>query len=221
MAPSPDPYRTLGVARSATDAEIRAAYRRLVQLHHPDHNAGSVESARRFEAVQEAYAEVRRLRAAGGGGPGTAGDRAAGRAAGRGAAGSAAGRAAAGSAAGRGSAGSAAGGADPHLDARLAAMEQELARAREAREAAAREARRATEQTIRDVRAMAGDRPSDEDLGYYKTEDSFSRILDDAAAELGERFTEARDSPAGHRVSDLIDELTSKLTGEHHKPSDK
>ena len=88
----------------------------------------------------------------------------------------------------------------------------------EAREAAAREARRATEQTIRDVRAMAGDRPSDEDLGYYKTEDSFSRILDDAAAELGERFTEARDSPAGHRVSDLIDELTSKLTGEHHKP---
>ena len=204
MAPSPDPYRTLGVARSATDAEIRAAYRRLVQLHHPDHNAGSVDSARRFEAVQEAYAEVRRLRAAGGG-PAAASRDAAGGAAAR----------------GGGSAGSAAGGADPHLDARLAAMEQELARARDAREAAAREARRATEQTIRDVRAMAGDRPSDEDLGYYKTEDSFSRILDDAAAELGERFTEARDSPAGHRVSDLIDELTSKLTGEHHKPSDK
>jgi curved DNA-binding protein CbpA len=209
MAPSPDPYRTLGVARSATDAEIRAAYRRLVQLHHPDHNGGSVDSARRFEAVQDAYAEVRRLRAAGG--PGAAGG---------GASGSAAGRGSAGSAAGRGSAGSAAGGTDPHLDARLAAMEQELARAREAREVAAREARRATEQTIRDVRAMAGGRPSDEDLGYYKTEDSFSRILDDAAAELGERFTEARDSPAGHRVSDLIDELTSKLTGEH-KPPDK
>ncbi len=208
MAPSPDPYRTLGVARSATDAEIRAAYRRLVQLHHPDHNGGSVDSARRFEAVQEAYAEVRRLRAAGGGPA----------AASRGAADDAAGGAAA---RGGGSAGSPAGGADPHLDARLAAMEQELARARDAREAAAREARRATEQTIRDVRAMAGDRPSDEDLGYYKTEDSFSRILDDAAAELGERFTEARDSPAGHRVSDLIDELTSKLTGEHHKPSDK
>jgi curved DNA-binding protein CbpA len=214
MAPSPDPYRTLGVARSATDAEIRAAYRRLVQLHHPDHNGGSVDSARRFEAVQDAYAEVRRLRAAGG--PGAAGGGASGPAAGRGAAG----RSAAGSAAGRSAAGSAAGGTDPHLDARLAAMEQELARAREAREVAAREARRATEQTIRDVRAMAGDRPSDEDLGYYKTEDSFSRILDDAAAELGERFTEARDSPAGHRVSDLIDELTSKLTGEH-KPSDK
>jgi curved DNA-binding protein CbpA len=196
MSPSPDPYQTLGVTRSATDAEIRAAYRRLVQLHHPDHNGGSVESARRFEAVQEAYAEVRRVRAAGGGG------------------GAAAGR---GSAAGRGAAsGQAArpGATNPDLDARLAAMEQELARAREARETAAREARRATEQTIRDVRTMAGERPSDADLGYYSTEDSFSQILDDAAAELSERFTEARDSPAGHRVSDVIDELTSKLTGE-------
>jgi len=29
-----------------------------VQLHHPDHNAGSPESARRFEEVQEAYAQI-------------------------------------------------------------------------------------------------------------------------------------------------------------------
>jgi curved DNA-binding protein CbpA len=42
---APDPYVTLGVARDAGDAELRAAYRRLVQLHHPDHNGGSVESA--------------------------------------------------------------------------------------------------------------------------------------------------------------------------------
>jgi hypothetical protein len=62
---------------------------------------------------------------------------------------------------------------------------------------------------------MAGDRPSDEELGYYTTDDSFSKILDDAASEVSERFTEARDSPPGHRVSDLIDELTHKLTGEH------
>src|ERR1700759_923995 len=191
MPASPDPHETLGVARSATAAEIRAAYRRLVQLHHPDHNGGSVESARRFEAVQEAYAEVRRQRAAGGSG---------------GSAGSAGG--------GAGSADPS--GADSGLDARLAAMEQELKRAREARDRAAKAARQATEQTIRDVRAMAGHRASDEDLGYYKTDDSFSQILDDAAAELSERFTEARDSPAGHRVSDLIDELASKLTGEHH-----
>jgi curved DNA-binding protein CbpA len=38
MAASPDPYQTLGVTRSATDAEVRAAYRRLVQLHHPLQN---------------------------------------------------------------------------------------------------------------------------------------------------------------------------------------
>ena len=36
------------------DDELHAAYRHLVQLHHPDHNNGSPESARRFEAVQEA-----------------------------------------------------------------------------------------------------------------------------------------------------------------------
>lgn len=94
-------------------------------------------------------------------------------------------------------------------------MEREVRGAREARDRAAREARRAAEQTVRDVREMAGKRPSDEDLGYYATTDTFSQILDDAAAELSERFTEARDSPAGHRVADLIDELTSKLTGEH------
>jgi len=177
MAPTPDPYQTLGVAPSATDAELRAAYRRLVQLHHPDHNGGSPESARRFEEVQEAYAEVRRRRADG---PTTTS-------------------------------------ADPDLEARLAAMEQELRAARDAQERAAREARRASEQTIRDVREMAGNRPSDEQLGYYTTDDSLSKILDDAASELSGRFAEVRESEAGHRVSDLIDELAAKLTGERHK----
>ena len=151
-----------------------------------------MESARRFEEVQEAYAEVRRRRGGGAAAPARA----------------AGGR--------RGQRRPPAGG-DPDLDGRLAAMEQELARARDAREHAAREARRATEQTIRDVREMAGKRASDEDLGYVSTDDSFSQILDDAAAELSERFTDARDSPAGHRVSDLIDELTHKLTGEHDR----
>jgi len=198
MAPSPDPYTTLGVAASATDAELRAAYRRLVQLHHPDHNGGSAESARRFEEVQEAYAEARRLRGAGGSGGARSG----------------AGAARGSAASGRPTAGSAPSG-DPDLDARIARMEQELKSARDARERAAREARRAGEQTIRDVREMAGKRASDEELGYVTTTDSFSQILDDAAAELSERFTEARDSQAGHRVSDLIDELTDRLTGEH------
>jgi hypothetical protein len=192
MASSPDPYQTLGLAPSATDAELRAAYRRLVQLHHPDHNGGSPESARRFEAVQEAYAEARRLRAAGAG-------------------------SARASTSASPSSSSASTGSDPDLDARVAAMEQELKAARGARERAVREAREAAERTIRDVREMAGGRPSDEELGYITTDDSFSKILDDATSDLSERFTEARDSPAGHRVSDLIDELTARLTGEHHK----
>jgi hypothetical protein len=54
--PRPDPYDVLGVSRGASDAELRKAYRRLVQLHHPDHNGGSAEATRRFEEVQEAYA---------------------------------------------------------------------------------------------------------------------------------------------------------------------
>jgi hypothetical protein len=193
MASASDPYKTLGVAPSASDAELRAAYRRLVQLHHPDHNGGSPESERRFEEVQEAYASVRRLRAAGGGPVPGGGSAAPG---------------------GRATTGGAAG-ADPDLEARLARMEQELRAARDARDRAAREARRATEQTIRDVREMAGKRPSDEELGYYSTDDSFSKILDDAADELSEHLSEARDSQAGHRVSDLIDELAHRLTGEH------
>src|SRR5256885_11061052 len=77
MPPTPDPYATLGLSPSATDAELRAAYRRLVQLHHPDHNGGSAESARRFEAGQGAYAAGRRRPrgAPGGGGGGGGGGR--------------------------------------------------------------------------------------------------------------------------------------------------
>jgi len=62
-----DPYATLGVDPGAEDAVVRQAYRRLAQLHHPDHNAGSPEAARRFEQVHAAYLEVLRRRAAAGG----------------------------------------------------------------------------------------------------------------------------------------------------------
>ena len=217
MSPVPDPYRTLGVRASASDAELRAAYRRLVQLHHPDHNGGSAESARRFEEVQEAYAQVRRLR---GGGAGPA----------AGAAGAAAG--AGGS--GAGGAGAASGPNDPDLDARLAAMERELKAARDARERAVREARAATEQTLRDLRGDAEDgrgRASDEELGYYSTNDSFTKILDDFADQVAARFAEAhppqgdpsrkRKGPARPRsVADWIDELGSRLTGEPRRGDD-
>lgn len=52
---SNDPYTTLGVAETATDAEIKKAYRRLAREHHPDRNAGDKKAEERFKEVQEAY----------------------------------------------------------------------------------------------------------------------------------------------------------------------
>jgi hypothetical protein len=39
--PEPDPYAILGVARTASDDEIRAAYRELVAKYHPDRHQGN------------------------------------------------------------------------------------------------------------------------------------------------------------------------------------
>src|SRR4051794_29854469 len=58
MASPRDPYEVLGVSRTGSDAEVRSAYRKLVKLHHPDHNNGSEESEQRFEEVQDAYARI-------------------------------------------------------------------------------------------------------------------------------------------------------------------
>ncbi|MDQ3937278.1 MAG: J domain-containing protein, partial [Chloroflexota bacterium] len=52
MAHVPDPYRALGVARGASDAEIKAAHRALAKRYHPDAPGGDT---RRFVLVQEAY----------------------------------------------------------------------------------------------------------------------------------------------------------------------
>ena len=49
-----DPYEVLGLKRTATDAEIRAAYRNLAKRHHPDLNPGKPEAAEEFKQINAA-----------------------------------------------------------------------------------------------------------------------------------------------------------------------
>ncbi len=50
-----DPYTTLGVARSASEKDIKAAYRRLAKELHPDRNQDKPGATERFGAVTQAY----------------------------------------------------------------------------------------------------------------------------------------------------------------------
>lgn len=50
-----DPYATLGVARSATEAEVKSAYRKLAKELHPDRNADNPSATARFSEVTNAY----------------------------------------------------------------------------------------------------------------------------------------------------------------------
>jgi curved DNA-binding protein len=50
-----DYYKTLGVERNASDAEIKKAYRKLARQYHPDINPGNKEAEAKFKAINEAY----------------------------------------------------------------------------------------------------------------------------------------------------------------------
>jgi curved DNA-binding protein CbpA len=173
--PIRNPYVVLGLSPGTSDEQLRAAYRRLVQLHHPDHNPGDPDAARRFEEIQEAYARVSELRA-----KAPTEDQAAPNVQ-----------------------------ADPEVEARLTKLERELRDAHAARERARRAAAEAASADIK--------RPSDEELGYVTTDDSFSKILADARSEVSDRLADASEHPVGRRVADLIDELAAKLKRDGHR----
>ncbi len=50
-----DYYEVLGVARNASDAELKKAYRKLAMKYHPDRNLDDVETEARFKEVKEAH----------------------------------------------------------------------------------------------------------------------------------------------------------------------
>lgn len=177
--PQENPYDVLGVAPDASDSELRSAYRRLVQRHHPDHNGGSRESAARFAQVQAAYAHVVGMRR----GtavpppvtpkPGTAQP------------------------------------VDPVVQRRIDDMERELAQARaaEAQAARTRAARAAARQAATRPTPRpdtAPGRPTDEELGYVTTDDSFAKILADAGDEVADRWERSAKKPFTRRLVDLF-----------------
>jgi DnaJ-class molecular chaperone len=50
-----DPYEVLGVSKSASEAEIKKAFRSLAKKHHPDTHAGDATAQKKFQEISGAY----------------------------------------------------------------------------------------------------------------------------------------------------------------------
>lgn len=57
-----EPYRVLGVSPTASEDEIKKAYRNLAKKYHPDVNNGSPEAEARMKEVNEAYSTVMKMK---------------------------------------------------------------------------------------------------------------------------------------------------------------
>jgi len=50
-----DPYSILGVSKSASESEIKSAFRKLAKQYHPDQNADNPKAQEKFSEINSAY----------------------------------------------------------------------------------------------------------------------------------------------------------------------
>ncbi len=57
-----DPFKTLGISSTASESEIKAAYRKLAKEYHPDLHPGDKHAEDKMKEINEAYAEAIRVK---------------------------------------------------------------------------------------------------------------------------------------------------------------